>query len=526
MISILVYGRNDNYGYNLHKRVALSLNNFSLLLQDEDDEIVFVDYNSPRGLPTLVEAIKDTLTERTMARIQVVKIDAEQHEKSAPTTHLKVLEPVARNAGVRRSNPRNRWILSTNTDMLFVEKDVGGIHETLANLPPGQYGLPRLELPLSFWESLPRSQPEEAVSMVRSWERQFQLHNIALSHEPHRFDAPGDFQLVLREDFFEVCGFDESMTRGWHVDSNLAKRLSFERGSVKSLQSVMSGYHCEHTQGETPMHAPNAVSNSLKKYFFDVKGPQTGNSPLNWGLADLELQVNRASDLVRAQLPRRLEKFEFGITPSPSVRRYNTLGFDRDEPIDEALLIFLLDLIEHAGRGLSFAWVGSHKNLFDRFIKVVQKDDPDSGFIFIDASRPWRHTKSDVGSAIDSDYVVIDNRPCERVSQSSRKNERGTLKKFLIFLFLKQSPTKSPRVVGINFVNTSQSRLFQTLVSAKSTPYVLGFLSGEFRSRTFRNLSIAGRAVLWAFFAEFIRRKLSTREFEALLSWKRRLVGR
>ena len=26
MISIVLYGRNDNYGYNLHKRAALSLN--------------------------------------------------------------------------------------------------------------------------------------------------------------------------------------------------------------------------------------------------------------------------------------------------------------------------------------------------------------------------------------------------------------------------------------------------------------------------------------------------------------------
>ena len=42
MISVILYGRNDNYGYNLHKRAALSLNCIAELLS-EGDEILFVD---------------------------------------------------------------------------------------------------------------------------------------------------------------------------------------------------------------------------------------------------------------------------------------------------------------------------------------------------------------------------------------------------------------------------------------------------------------------------------------------------
>ena len=40
MISIVLYGRNDNYGYNLHKRAALSLNCMAEVLTDPDDEIL------------------------------------------------------------------------------------------------------------------------------------------------------------------------------------------------------------------------------------------------------------------------------------------------------------------------------------------------------------------------------------------------------------------------------------------------------------------------------------------------------
>ena len=58
MISIVLYGRNDNYGYNLHKRAALSLNCMAEVLTDPSDEILFVDYNTPDDLPTFPEAIQ------------------------------------------------------------------------------------------------------------------------------------------------------------------------------------------------------------------------------------------------------------------------------------------------------------------------------------------------------------------------------------------------------------------------------------------------------------------------------------
>jgi hypothetical protein len=52
MISVILYGRNDSYGYNLHKRAALSLNCIAELLTHDQDEILFVDYNTPDDFPT------------------------------------------------------------------------------------------------------------------------------------------------------------------------------------------------------------------------------------------------------------------------------------------------------------------------------------------------------------------------------------------------------------------------------------------------------------------------------------------
>src|ERR1051325_8458568 len=122
MISVIVYGRNDSHGYNLHKRAAISLNCIAEVLSDPDDEVIFVDYNTPNDLPTFIEAIYDTLTPKAKSRLRVMRIRPELHRRLVRRTHLFALEPHSRNIAIRRSNPRNRWILATNTDMISLPR--------------------------------------------------------------------------------------------------------------------------------------------------------------------------------------------------------------------------------------------------------------------------------------------------------------------------------------------------------------------------------------------------------------------
>ena len=169
MISIILYGRNDAHGYNLHRRAALSLNCMAEVLTDPDDEIMFVDYNTPDELPTFVEAISDTLTDRCLDVLRVLRVPASLHrERYAGRTQLPALEPIARNAGVRRANPANRWLLSTNTDMILAPHTTESLSDICAPLEDGYYGLPRFELPEWLWERLPRTAPQRAIAEVRA----------------------------------------------------------------------------------------------------------------------------------------------------------------------------------------------------------------------------------------------------------------------------------------------------------------------------------------------------------------------
>ena len=142
MISIVLYGRNDNYGYNLHKRAALSLNCMAEVLTDPSDEIIFVDYNTPDDFPTFPEAIQDTLTRRARQVLRILRVRPAIHEKFKSRTRLLALEPIARNVAVRRSSPANRWVLSTNTDMIFVPLGGSSVSEIARDLAPGFYTRP------------------------------------------------------------------------------------------------------------------------------------------------------------------------------------------------------------------------------------------------------------------------------------------------------------------------------------------------------------------------------------------------
>ena len=118
MISIVVVGRNDNHGYNLSKRVSSSLNSMAQMLS-EGDEIIFVDWNTPTGYPVMPRSIQDDLLPKTKSLLRIIRVPESVHNLVSEGSNRALIEPIARNVGIRRASPGSKWILSTNTDILF-----------------------------------------------------------------------------------------------------------------------------------------------------------------------------------------------------------------------------------------------------------------------------------------------------------------------------------------------------------------------------------------------------------------------
>ena len=230
MLSIVVYGRNDNHGYNLHKRAAVSINCMAEMLRDPADELIFVDYNSPDDLPTFPEAIRDTLTSRAKAVLRILRVRPEVHRRYQQRTHLSVLEPVARNVGIRASNPANRWILSTNTDIILVPRKAPRLSKLVAELPPGFYHTARFEIPESLWETFDRADPIRTIEDVRALGVSARLNEVVYGSDSDSLRRTGRFpagrevgsardrRLRRENDFGMACRFkprQASVAEAW-----------------------------------------------------------------------------------------------------------------------------------------------------------------------------------------------------------------------------------------------------------------------------------------------------------------------
>ena len=371
MISVILYGRNDNYGYNLHKRAALSLNCIAEILGDADDEILFVDYNTPDDFPTFPESMQDTLTDKARGLLRILRVRPSIHERFRSQTQLVALEPIARNIAVRRSNQNNRWILSTNTDMIFVPLRKSTLNEIVLSLPDGFYHAPRIEIPESLWESLDRQKPQETIATITGWGKTLHLNEIVLGSRIIRYDGPGDFQLMTRSDLFKVHAFDERMLLGWHVDSNIAKRLSLLHGRVGDLAKEIYGYHCDHTRQITPAHSSGTrTENDARKFVVKITRADIPEQAETWGCVDDEIEeIRLRKDSARLYVATLAQAIGEPLN-RPTFVKYTGATYDKVSYDPNHLLPFLVDIFASAPKNTTIAWYGSRLDILNMFAEV------------------------------------------------------------------------------------------------------------------------------------------------------------
>lgn len=364
-VSVIVYGRNDDHGYNMHKRVAISLNSIAEKLSHSDDEIIFVDWNSPDHLPTLIEDIFDTLTPNTQSLLKVFRVRSKIHERISPSdSNRPTIEPFARNVGIRRSNPNNRWILNTNTDMVFLSGE-SSLSDVFAQLPKGFYNSYRFEIPEYLWNSSSRLNPKIFLSDLQKWKDSANLmRRVYLQREDHIVpDAPGDFQLAPRETLFELHGFPESMLYGWHVDSAMSQLLVELLGHPVILEEdQVQGFHCNHLRHLTHFHTSNEKQNDF------VSGSHIKISENNWGLPDDDIE-----DINVLELNQKITNIIQNISPS---------GYQKPESsVDvvtnilyptEITFTFLIDSLVTKPASTKVIYVGFNLELQEKLLRTAK----------------------------------------------------------------------------------------------------------------------------------------------------------
>ena len=385
MLSVIVYGRNDSHGYNLPKRAAISLNCIAEVLDDKDDEIIFVDCNTPNDMPTFPESIADTLTPATKRLLRVLRLRPEQYRKHCDSgSKTKVQEALCRNIAARRSNPNNRWILNTNTDMVFapIDKD-DSLSKIAKELPDGFLQLPRFVIPESLWESVDRSKPQEIISSFNRWGLRLHLNEIVTSSQEALFDQQGDFQLSLRSHFFQIHGMNEKMTQWGHVDSNFSKRMWFLNGRPNTILDKIYAFHCDHTRIHTASSGQSKTNDS-KKYVDNVTTPYCPDQSDSWGMPDeiieeIKLDSNRLSRISSA-LKQILPGMEKPIAKCVVDCNYidTNLYYDNHHAFP-----YLAGIIANQSPGSNIRYVGNNPQLLS-LIASFRSTLNHTGLIFYD----------------------------------------------------------------------------------------------------------------------------------------------
>tara|TARA_A100001388_G_C28768954_1_gene502585 strand:+ start:1530 stop:3191 length:1662 start_codon:yes stop_codon:yes gene_type:complete len=466
MLSIIVYGRNDNYGYNLHKRAAISLNCLAEILTEESDEILFVDYNTPDDFPTFPEAISDTLTNLAKRRIRILRVRSDEHIKRfGKLTHLKTLEPIARNVALRRSNPNNRWILSTNTDMIIIPRGSKSLSNHLKELPSGIYCTPRFEIPETVWESYNRMDPKGVIKLTKSYGKSLHLNEVVEGYKWIRYDAPGDFQLFERQDLFDIYGFNEEMFLGWHVDSNISKRLFLKYGVINDALPFVFGYHCDHTRQVTPMHRHNSPQNNPDRFIFQVKKSKVEKQSKKWGLSSVnieEISLNKSfsdrycKELKNIIAPEQKQLINSSYTPDK---------YDKEVLYPKHTLPFLVDLFSSMPRDIRIIWAGELDELFILFSKSLSylNFKHQVEVLKVGKSKKMILKRADNIIFNFGDYKKFDNKEKQIIFEYNfiLNSEKGRI-----------INGKNPRrIITINGLNNRFTNLIETTIIATKTPF-------------------------------------------------------
>ncbi len=510
MLSIILYGRNDNHGYNYHKRIAISINCLAEVLSSPQDEIIFVDYNSPNEFPTILEAIQDTLTTKAKSILRILRVRPDQHAKFSKLSPLPLLEPIARNIAIRRSNPANRWILSSNIDILIIPVDPEkSLSDLVSNLDDGFYCLPRGEIPENLWElALERMNPEHNLSFLREHSQTLHLNMVVRKEGFLKYDNPGDFQLMLRNDILSLQGFDERMLQGWHVDSNLSKRMFLFGKTGSSLEKTLKCYHCSHTYNESFLHSENRTQNDWHQ-FVDSESISPTLSQENWGLANEKIEE---ISLRTSKAFIHLNALQAGFSGAPTCeydfllhpKTYNQMHYS-----SLSTLTYLADHLCNLPPNAVIAYFGYNQHLVGRIHSYLKERNTPFKLLHCDGYPIYELGETaNRAQILSQTSVYIFDFGIEETSLLGSKNNyikiRKVLKKvmqdFCKVITLRKKILPLAKFIGVHVHHTDFNIVFSKHLSIRLNSYATGISYGYLKSKE--------KPLNWKGFRKTVKRKI------------------
>lgn len=288
-ISVVVVGRNDNYGVNFLDRINNFIRSLDYQVKNYPNllELIIVEWNPrPQDAP-----IKDVIAKVDNLNIRVITVSPELHNKLEHP--LPVLEFHGKNVGARRA--QGEFVLVTNPDILFTDEMITEFSKRRLSeecfYRTDRYDFVSDEIntvePKDYTEfAIERTFQGHLMFGPQSWTPEFQnpgsiwvLPRSGVTGETIHTNGSGDFLLVSRTALERACGFFENPKRGFHNDSFSTIRL-LHHGLHQVVFTVpLCIFHQHHERGERDPWDPQDAFR---------QGKTTG-AP-DWGLGNAQLE--------------------------------------------------------------------------------------------------------------------------------------------------------------------------------------------------------------------------------------------
>ena len=286
------------------------------------------------------------------------------------------------------------------------------------------------------------------------------------------YDNPGDFQLMPRKVIFEIAGFNEQMQQGWHLDSNLCKRMSlYYGGKIGHLEGKLWGYHCNHTRQTSFFHTQLAPENNWNVFVKDVENPYLPEQNENWGFS--EKQLEKISLTKQKSLPQ--VKSDATSDFSIDQKSFNTLTYDSTR-----IFAHLSDHFHHLPPGSKIAYVGHNEEL----LKLIQTEVIT---ITDESSLEDLYQKATVmifDFGFDeknfSGYAIT---PTHQLYGNLRRQLKDVMEAFLGIVHLERQHKKNMKLLGINVLFTDFRAVFNHHLSMQRTTFLTGISFGYVKQK-------------------------------------------
>ena len=316
-LSIVVCGRNDNYGCDYLKRLQMMVSGINYFCAQNalSCQLVFVEWNPPVDSPT----IKSVIDWGSHIGVKIVTVPG-RIDTELPVNRGRsgLHEFIAKNAGVRRAD--GQFVLACTSDLVFSpeliqylgrrELSTDAVYRaTRVNVRALPDGVAPTEAPVLCRREVLHAElligrcnmnPEgwevlcqwNAIDLFGNSPTFREIFDLRHDHEPLRLEAPvlrhfpnlihcncaGDFTLVSREGWLKLGGYLENDCRN-HVDAWFCFHAAKQGFAQVLLPLRMCVYHQEH---EAPPLLP---------YFETLAKLNKLEQNPKWGLADEELSV-------------------------------------------------------------------------------------------------------------------------------------------------------------------------------------------------------------------------------------------